>query len=164
MTNITTTCFLSRHKLKCFPQFLYIFTKADEDPRTPSPCVQNPLSCTFPTDTMSPRGAGLGFCERSVTRREPLSCRRASTFCVWTSSNWTPRNSEPNAGWECRWEETCYTVYLQQGATDTRWVEGSHLDVCFCYSYFILFVCRLTCFSRINVVFLQVTGSPPASR
>lgn len=39
----------------------------------------------FHTDMMSQRRAGLGFCERLPTQREPPFCQCASTLCVLPS-------------------------------------------------------------------------------
>lgn len=44
--------------------------------------------------TTNPTSPGLGFCERSNTRREPPSCQRDSTLCVSPSCSFTVPTSE----------------------------------------------------------------------
>lgn len=103
--------------------------------------TQNTNVFSLPTDMMTQRRAGLGFCERLVTRRDPPFFQCASTRCVSPSYEWPMRlmmtmmsvlttDSGPKIAlgteswiWFLRMKKVLWKIVLsfvwQQGETDT---------------------------------------------
>lgn len=71
---------------------LWILSYDAMGPNTNANTPDSTLMCfLLPTDMMTQRRAGLGFCERLVTRRDPPFSQCVSTRCVSPSYNWPMR-------------------------------------------------------------------------